>query len=363
MPLLDQRTTAVIRTLVIFALIGAFLYAARRTIELLIFAIFLAYLIEPVVSRIQRWPKISRGSRALAIAEVYIVVAMVVTGLIMGFGPEIASQSRNLLSGAPELLNEASWGKLIRKISSSHGWSYHTQVELEHLVLQHRTEILSGIHQVAAKVEGALTNIFWVVLVPILAIFILHSGRQFAEAGIRMLRLRPRRRTFLKGLLRDINEMAAHYVRAQVLLAAISIPVYTLVLVASGMQYGLVLGLLAGALEFIPLVGPLVAAISILGVAFLTGYGYLWVLVLFLGGWRILQDYVNSPHIMQRTVKLHPFAVIIAVLAGGEIAGIIGVFLSIPVAATLQIFWRRWSNSSFALTDSSDPPNPSRFAA
>jgi predicted PurR-regulated permease PerM len=77
-------------------------------------------------------------------------------------------------------------------------------------------------------------------------------------------------------------------------------------------------------------------------VAFLTGFHYIWLLVLFLGAWRIVQDYVNSPFLMHRSVKLHPLGVIFAVLAGGEIAGFIGVYLSIPLAAALQIFWRRW---------------------
>jgi len=349
-PLLDQRTLSVVRTLVICVLIGAFFYAARNTIFVLIFAAFFAYLIDPIVTRVEHWPRISMGSRALAIAEVYLVLAMACTGIVLGVGPSIALEGRHLLSAAPELLDHFTWGKIIRQISSTHGWSYHTQLEIEHLVALHRAAILSAIQSAAVKVEGLVTNIFWFALVPILAIFLLKSGREFAESGINILRLRPRRRMFLKATLRDINDMAAHFIRAQVLLAALSLPVYTVVLVISGLQYGLFLGLFAGALEFVPLVGPLVAAIAILGVAFVTGFPYIWVLMVFLIAWRVVQDYVNSPRLMHRSVKLHPFAVIIAVLAGGEIGGILGVFLSIPVAATLQIFWRRWRTSSFTLT-------------
>lgn len=350
MPLLDQRTVSVIRTLAIFLLIAAFLYAARNTIFLLIFATFFAYLFDPIVTRIEHWPKISGASRAIAIAEVYIVLALACTGIVLTVGPTVASEGRHLLSAAPDLLDHFTWGKIIRKISTTHGWSYHTQLEIEHLVAQHRAAILAAIQGAGVKVEGLVTNVFWFALVPILAIFLLKSGREFAEGAVRMLRLRPRRRMFLKATLREINDMAAHFIRAQVLLAALSFPVYTIVLVVSGLQYGLFLGLLAGALEFIPMVGPFVAAIAILGVAFVTGFPYIWVLIIFLIAWRITQDYVNSPRLMHRSVKLHPFAVIIAVLAGGEIGGILGVFLSIPVAATLQIFWRRWRTSSFAVT-------------
>jgi predicted PurR-regulated permease PerM len=66
------------------------------------------------------------------------------------------------------------------------------------------------------------------------------------------------------------------------------------------------------------------------------------VLLVFLAGWRLVQDYVTSPRIMGRSVELHPLAAIFGVLAGGEIAGVLGVFLSIPVMASLRIVARRW---------------------
>jgi predicted PurR-regulated permease PerM len=95
-------------------------------------------------------------------------------------------------------------------------------------------------------------------------------------------------------------------------------------------------------MEFIPVVGPLVAGVVILGVALLLSYQH-WVLLLaFLIAWRLVQDYVVSPRIMGTTMELHPLAAIFGVLAGGEIAGVLGVYLSIPVMASLRIVWRRW---------------------
>ena len=352
MPILDQRTVAVIRTLFIFFVIGAFVYTARQTIILLIFEIFFAYLIEPTVARIETWTIVSRGSRRLAIAEVYVVFGLVVIAIVWGIAPTVTSQSQTLLTAAPTLLDQTTWHKLIHNVGSTHGWSYHTQFAIERLVTQHRAEIISALQQVAGKVEDVVTNVLFVVLVPILAIFLLSHGKELVEGSVRMLRLRPRSKAFLYAALHEMNDMAAHYVRAQLILACFALVVYTVVLVASGVQYGLILGLCAGVLEFIPLVGPAVGAIAILGTAFLTGYHYVWALVLFLGVWRLIQDYVNSPRLMHRTVKLHPLAVIIAVLSGAEIAGIVGVFLSIPVAATLQILWRRWRTSPFGSTTS-----------
>ena len=79
-----------------------------------------------------------------------------------------------------------------------------------------------------------------------------------------------------------------------------------------------------------------------LAVALLSGYNHMWLLLIFLLLWRGIQDYVTSPRILGSTLELHPLAVLFGVLAGGEVAGVIGVFLSIPVLATLRILWHTW---------------------
>jgi predicted PurR-regulated permease PerM len=111
---------------------------------------------------------------------------------------------------------------------------------------------------------------------------------------------------------------------------------------AMRVPYALVLGTAGGIMEFIPVVGPLVAAVLIVGVALLTSYPHWLVLLIFLGVWRLIQDYVVSPRIMGKSMELHPLAAIFGVLAGGEIAGVLGIYLSIPVMAGLRIVWRRW---------------------
>src|SRR5262249_7423327 len=95
-------------------------------------------------------------------------------------------------------------------------------------------------------------------------------------------------------------------------------------------------------MEFVPVVGPLVAAALILGVGILMSYPHILIVLLFLGAWRLIQDYVISPRVMGEKMELHPLAAIFGVLAGGEIAGVLGVYLSIPIMASLRIVWRRW---------------------
>jgi predicted PurR-regulated permease PerM len=117
---------------------------------------------------------------------------------------------------------------------------------------------------------------------------------------------------------------------------------YSVFLGAMKVQYALVLGTMGGLLEFVPLVGPLTAAVIIIGVALLMSYPHWLVLIIFLGIWRVIQDYVFSPRIMGQSMELHPLAAIFGVMAGGEVAGILGIYLSIPVMASLRIVFRRW---------------------
>jgi len=118
--------------------------------------------------------------------------------------------------------------------------------------------------------------------------------------------------------------------------------VYTAGLSALRVPYAFVLGAVAGLLEFIPLVGPAVAAVGILGVCFGLSYPHTLYVLIFLGVWRVLQDYVISPRLLGGKVELHPLLTIFGVLAGGEVAGVIGIYLSVPVMATVRILFTRW---------------------
>jgi predicted PurR-regulated permease PerM len=105
-----------------------------------------------------------------------------------------------------------------------------------------------------------------------------------------------------------------------------------------GFPYAIALGLLGGALEFLPVVGWIISAAAILTVGFLTHSHWIWMAGL-LVLWRLVQDYVNSPRIMGENVKLQPLTVVFALMVGGEVGGIAGVYLSVPTVAVLRIVW------------------------
>ena len=149
------------------------------------------------------------------------------------------------------------------------------------------------------------------------------------------------RRELYQAIARDLHSVFGEYVRALVLLCVLTFVVWAVLFLLAGVPYALVLAAIGGALEFLPVVGPLAAGVTIVSVALFSGFVHPWLLALFIVIWRLVQDYVSSPLIMGRGVELHPGLVIFGVLAGGELAGVAGMFLSVPVIAGLRAIWRR----------------------
>ncbi len=342
--LLDSRTVRVLTTIGVFVAVGALVYGIRRTLVLFLFTIFFAYLLEPLVARIQHSP-LARHSRGLAITEAYFLVAAGLGLLAFFFGPQLVKDTRSLAQAVPNLLDSVTSGKIVWRLGSRHGWSYDTQLRVEQLIASHRQEILNWIAQLGTEAAHFLANAIWFALIPILAVFFLADGRHFAQVLINALDRRDQQR-LLHAIVVDLDRVLAGFILAQILLVGCAIVAYSSVLLLLRFPYALALALAGGTLEFIPVVGPLVAAAAILGVGFLSGFSPLWVVLIFLGGWRLCADYGISPHIYGRGLRLHPVAAIAAVLAGGELGGILGVYLAIPIAAAIRVTWNCWRDFS-----------------
>ena len=335
MALIDSRTVRVLVTTLLFALGLGFLYIARRTLIAFLFAIFFAYLMDPAVSSLQKW---TRG-RGRAISVIYLLFVILLGTLFFFVGPRTAREARRLGESWPSLTERVSTGDLAHEIGKQRGWSGETTQLLQKVLSDPRLGDVA--QQVGIRIAEVAKQAWLLIVVPILAIFFLKDGRGFSDVGLSIVQSRPQRE-FLQDVLADLNQMLAQFIRAQLELAALSLVVYISFMTATGVPYALVLGTAGGMMEFIPVVGPLVAGVVILAVALLMSYPHWLMLLAFLIAWRLTQDYVVSPRIMGKSMELHPLAAIFGVLAGAEIAGVLGVYLSIPVMASLRIVWRRW---------------------
>jgi predicted PurR-regulated permease PerM len=336
MPIADGRTARVLITVLLFALGLGFLYAARQTLIAFLFAVFFAYLMSPLVSSLE---KILHG-RVLAITVIYVLLLSLVVLFFVSMGPRIGRESARLGQSLPAL-TQLSSGQIAERLGQEHGLNARLVELARNYLVSHSDQITQMAKNIGLRIADVAKEAWLLFVVPLLSIFFLKDGRSFSQILLDLVQSRPQRE-LLQGVLSDLNQMLAHFIRAQLTLAALTFIAYTVVLAIMNVPYVLVLGTIGGLLEFIPVVGPLFAAMIIVSVALLIGFPHWLALIVFLGAWRLIQDYVTSPRIMGHSMELHPLAAIFGVMAGGEVAGILGIFLSIPVMASLRIVFRRW---------------------
>ncbi len=337
MSLADSRTARVLVTVLLFALVLGFLYVARATLIAFLFAIFFAYLMSPLVAQLERVLK----GRGRAIAVIYTLLLALVIVFFVLVGPKITHEGARLGQSLPTLISKLSSGELARQIGADHGWSKASTDFVQSFLISHQDDITQFAQRLGLRLADVAKQAWLFFIVPLLSIFFLKDGRLFSEFLLSTVQSRPQRE-FLQNVLNDLNQMLAHFIRAQLTLAALTMVIYTAFFEVMRVPNPVALGVIGGSLEFIPVVGPLVAALVIMTVALVLSYSHWIILLIFLGTWRLIQDYVSSPRIMGDSMELHPLAAIFGVMAGGEVAGILGVYLSIPVMAALRIVFRRW---------------------
>jgi predicted PurR-regulated permease PerM len=334
---LDPRTARATWTILVILGALGLLYAMRGVLLIVALSLFFAYLLFPLVRLAQRW---LLPSRALAIVAVYLVVLAALGGAGVAVGPRLSSEVQSLAQKLPEMSTQIQSGEIVTSLLARKGWEGQQIREIDRLVQTHMGEIIGYAQQAAAALLTWLAGAWVIVLIPIFAFFILKDVERFTTMAIWRLGPEGHRGTWW-GISEDLDALLGQYVRALVLLALITFVVWSAVFLAAGVPYALVLAAIGGALEFIPVIGPLAAGVVVIGMGLFAGYAHPWLLAVFVLVWRGVQDYGTSPLVMARGIEIHPALVIFGVLAGGEIAGVAGMFLSVPVMAAVRIVWRR----------------------
>jgi predicted PurR-regulated permease PerM len=334
---LDDRTGNVVTTVALFLIAAAVLYLARSAFFILLLSLLFAYLLEPAVAFVQQHSRLSQKSRTLAIAQVYLVGTLVLGGLGYEFGPRIAAEVKNLNAAVPGILQGLSSGRTAADLGAKHGLSATRQQRIHDWLAGNHDFIARVAERWAASAGYIAASAIWLFAIPILAIFILRDGRPMADAFIDALGRRGGQ-TAVKRILRQVDTMLAKYIRAQLALAGLSFAFYSVSMLMLKFPYAIALGVLGGVLEFLPAVGWIASAAPILTIGFLTHAHWIWMAGLLLV-WRLLQDYVNSPLIMGDNLQLQPLTVVFALMVGGQVGGIAGLYLSVPTVAVLRIVW------------------------
>jgi predicted PurR-regulated permease PerM len=201
------------------------------------------------------------------------------------------------------------------------------------------TALDEGLRWVGAAFVRLAGYLPWLILVPIFAFFLLKDAAIFRRWAI-ALAPTGRPRAHAAALLDRIDDALAAYIRAQLVAGLLIGAIVGIGFALFHVPYAAILGVAAGLAEFVPIIGPVMIALVSAVVAGLNAPMLgVWVL-LFLGILRVIEDYVIYPRLMGSNIHLHPLGVILAVLAGAELGGAIGVILSVPILAIVVAIYR-----------------------
>jgi sporulation integral membrane protein YtvI len=327
------RTSARITVLAVLILFSLyFLWVVRSGLYPFIIAFFLAYILNPAVSGLER-----RGlSRVWAIAFLYLVLFSVVilggSHLIPLLVRELESFGRDLpqmTQKTEDLIHTLQW----QYQNSALPFSLRQALDNGLATLQGQLQQL--VDGAVAGIIGMLTHFIGLAISPVLAFYLLHDWRQLEAEALRLL---PGRwRHHVVQLLREVDKVLAGLIRGQVMVALIVGVLVSTGLYLLGVRYFLIIGILAGLLDVIPYFGAFIGATPAVTVALLESPLLAVKVAALFFVIHQLEGTIIGPKILGDNVGLHPLSVILFLFIGEELGGLVGMLLGVPVAAVGKV--------------------------
>jgi len=329
----------VVGVVVLLALVALVVWTVRVILPPLILAGTIVFLLNPVVTRLQRH-HIPRAAGA-GITYLAVVGVVVLAGLLVV--PLAGAQARDLSRQWPEIqANAERWVDARAEESKGKFWEFDRK-ELGEALSNNQLSVRQQLDR-AFRLGVAIFNVLLIlVLAPIIAFYLLvdlpHLRRvseSLVPAGVK---------DEVMHVAHRLNRAVGGFFRGQLMIAAIVGVLCSVGLAAIGLKFWFLVGMIAGFFNIIPLIGPWVGGLPGVAVALTTGSPLqaLGVLVIMVGVQQIDNHFI-TPQVMHRVVQLHPAAVVLALVAGGHLGGFLGLLFAVPLAAVLKIIlghlWR-----------------------
>ena len=323
------------------------IYLAKPILPPLVMALVLAFLLNPIVDRLSQSGRLHRG---VATGIVYVVLVSLIL-LPFFFVPNLVNQIRAAIPDAPTLVGLAR--ELTTRLRSVELFAIgpNLAAALEEPLTRFndllRQAGSAGINALSRFAGGVASFVVEFVFVLVASIYIVSDTPRIL-AYLRSL-VPPAYQRDAQGLARDINGVWAGFFRGQLILC-LSIGIVTgLVMWLLGIRYALWLGIIAGVLEILPNLGPVLSSVPAILIALFQGsYRFpelapIGVTVAVIVAYILIQQIENHvfvPRIIGGSVNLHPVVTLAAVLLGASLFGILGIFLAAPTVATIRILGR-----------------------
>ncbi|MDR5682633.1 MAG: AI-2E family transporter [Armatimonadota bacterium] len=335
-----KRTDVAVNTLVVTLVVGAvygLLWLLVRISDILVIMLISAILaagLAPSVAALQRIP-VGRGRRLgkgwailLVVLGVFAALGLIVTILVT----PIVQQAAGFLQSIPGYVRDAeAW---VAGMRAQHPWIPDLSRWIARLPAE--VENLAQYFTTAAGFFGRfVSGVFTTTMVIVISIYMLIEGPQIKRGFLRLWP--PAQRPLVGDVIEEIGRKFSGWLRGTFVLSLFIFVTITTGLLALGIPYPFLLGLVAGLMELVPNIGPFLGAVpAVLVALFQPTWKLIAVVVLFVVVQQVELNYV-VPRVMKRAVGLSPILAIFSLLVGGALMGIIGVLLAVPVAAALQV--------------------------
>ncbi len=328
--------------LVMSLLVATLLWMARPVLVPFVLGLVLAYLLLPLVHWLERHlPARFRNwgiARPLSILLTYLLFALFIAGIVAFVIPAIGPQVGTFVERVPQYYEQL--GGLVQE---GREW-YDTNIpeSWKATIEENLSEVAQGIFdQAKDSLVGMVRTVFssigfliGLLIVPFWLFYILQDESR-VKSGI-MEALHPELRPDVRSLAILIDGVLSAYIRGQLILCLFVGALATVALFVIGIPFAPVLGLIAGILEVLPAVGAYLGAIPAILVALATEpVSAIWVAVAFFAI-QTIEGFVLVPRISGRSVKLHPALVMVVLVIGGQLAGLWGMLIAVPVTAVLR---------------------------
>ncbi|MBA8793884.1 putative PurR-regulated permease PerM [Friedmanniella endophytica] len=348
MPASPARGPVPVRTIAVTILmvLGAaaavlILYQMRHVVVWLVVALFFAAALYPAVNWTQR--RITFRRRLPATLIVFALVIVVVAGVITLFAVPLAQQGSAFADQVPKLIDDARThrgplGHLLDRLHA-YTWLQQNQARIASLA--------TGLSTPAASiVRGLALGLAGVVTVFVLALLIVLEGPLITRGGLGLIGSAERRER-VQRVVADCGKTINGYIFGNLLISVICGVLTYLVLLVMGVPFSGLLALLVAITDLLPILGAFVGGVVAMAVAATHSLPAFIVVAVFIVAYQQVENHVLTPVVLSKTVKLNPLTVVIAFVAGFELAGILGALLAIPVAGIIQVVVRDlWAGRS-----------------
>lgn len=296
----------------------------------------LAYFLDPVADRLQR----AGLSRVMATSAISVVALLLVVLLVLSVIPTLIAQLTALVNAAPDIAQKLQAFLIDRfpQLSDETSTIRQTLAQLAATIQSRGGELANGL---LSSALGVISAVVFLVVVPVVAFYLLLDWDNMV-ARIDALIPRDHRAT-VRDLALQIDKVLAGFVRGQVSVCLILGSYYSIALMTAGLQFGLIVGAIAGAITFIPYVGALVGGVLAIGLALFQFWGD-WLSIGIVAGifgvGQFLEGNILTPKLVGKSVGLHPVWLLFALSSFGSIFGFVGMLVAVPVAASIGVLLR-----------------------